>query len=62
MHPALIVLLTMGAGIVTTWMAWVSRTLISISIAVNGLVVTQDDHDERLNALEALLPRHIPES
>lgn len=60
MHPALIVLLSILGGLATAWMAWVSKTLVDIQVAVSGVVTTQDDHEERLNELERLLPRHIP--
>jgi hypothetical protein len=60
MHPALVVILgILGTG-ATGWAAWVSKTLIDISVSVSGIVTTQDDHNERIAELERLLPRHIP--
>lgn len=52
--------LGLGAAVTMGWAAWVSKKLVEILILLKGLEVTSVAHEERLDALEELLPRHVP--
>ena len=42
------------------WAGWVSKKLMEIMVLLKGLEVKVQKHEDRLNDLEDLLPRHIP--
>lgn len=61
MNPEDIVTLVVGMFTVG-WATWVSHTLWTINQHVTGLVERMNSHERRIDDLEDLLPRHIPQS
>lgn len=56
------VIITFGAILVTggiSWLGWVSVKLNNIDVHTASISTTLEDHEERLNELERLFPRHV---
>jgi len=60
MHPLEVAGIVLAGGVFTSWCGWASVALIRIMAMGSSTTVTLHDHEERLNELEDLLPRHIP--